>query len=533
MPKIAYILLCHEDPDAIIEQAQYLTQSGDYIAIHFDKRSPDSAYRKIRSALVDMPNAALCQKRVKCAWGGWSLVQATLNTLHTGLAAFPDATHFYLISGSCMPIKSAAYAHDFLARRNVDYIESFDYFTSKWIKQGQREDRLIYRHFFNQRKQTKAFDTSLALQKRLGLSRAIPKDLDMQVGSQWWCLRRGTIEKVLAFIRRRWDLKWFFKTTWIPDETFFQTLVRHLVPAVQIDTRSVTFFIFSVYGLPVSFYNDHYDLLRDQEYLFARKISPDATGLKSRLTALYLSPHRDFPVSDEGLHLYNFTTLQGRLGQRHSKRFWEQQSTIGQNRKLLVVICQRWQVAQRLVSRVNELTDINALAYLFNDQTVPLPDLGGIQASLSKRNRHRKALLRLVFDSNQCNRLMICIDPEDIDFIKDFCAESPSTRLLQIDCALNDRYLTEHAMSLGLITAHSPQGAIRRLLPNLRDKILLERTQLVQAGFDNHYRIAEQAHINDTVATLDQFLALPPQTLRLEELAKDLFSNEDSDALHL
>lgn len=31
MPKIAYILLCHEDPDAIIEQAQYLTQSGDYI----------------------------------------------------------------------------------------------------------------------------------------------------------------------------------------------------------------------------------------------------------------------------------------------------------------------------------------------------------------------------------------------------------------------------------------------------------------------------------------------------------------------
>jgi len=91
MPKIAYILLCHEDPDAIIEQAQYLTQSGDYIAIHFDKRSPDSAYRKIRSALVGMPNAALCQKRVKCAWGGWSLVQATLNTLRTGLAALAAA----------------------------------------------------------------------------------------------------------------------------------------------------------------------------------------------------------------------------------------------------------------------------------------------------------------------------------------------------------------------------------------------------------------------------------------------------------
>ena len=104
---------------------------------------------------------------------------------------------------------------------------------------------------------------------------------------------------------------------------------------------------------------------------------------------------------------------------------------------------------------------------------------------------------------------------------------------MQIDCELTDRYLTDHAIALDLIAAKSPQGAVRRLLPRLRAKILQDRAILELAGFDNHYRIAEQAHINDTVATLDQFLALPPQTLRLEELAKDLFSNEDSDALHL
>ena len=357
----------------------------------------------------------------------------------------------------------------------------------------------------------------------------------MQIGSQWWCLRRSTVEKILVFIRRRWDIKWFFKTTWIPDETFFQTLARHLVPAVQIETRSPTFLIFSVYGLPVSFYNDHYDLLRDQEYLFAHKISPDATGLKSRPTALYLSLPRDFPVSHDGLYLYNFTTLQGRLGQRHGQqhgaRFWEQQSTIGQNRELLVVICQRRHVAQRLVSQINRLTDINAFAYLFNDPTVTLPDLGGIEDSLSKRNRHRKALLRLVFDSTHANRMMICIDPEDIDLIKDFCAESPSTRLLQIDCELTDRYLTDHAIALDLIAAKSPQGAVRRLLPRLRAKILQDRAILELAGFDNHYRIADQADINDTADTLSRFLALPAHTLRADDLAEDLFSNEDAHVL--
>ena len=160
--------------------------------------------------------------------------------------------------------------------------------------------RLMYRHFSKQRTQKWLFNSALALQKRLGLSREIPKDLAIQVGSQWWCLRRDTVEKILAFIRRRWDLKWFFKTTWIPDKTFFQTLVRNHVPTQEIKTRNVTSLIFSVYGLPVSFYNDHYDLLHSQQSLFARRISPGATRLKSRLTALYLSPKSDFRSHKEG-----------------------------------------------------------------------------------------------------------------------------------------------------------------------------------------------------------------------------------------
>ena len=162
--------------------------------------------------------------------------------------------------------------------------------------------------------------------------------------------------------------------------------------------------------------------MHSQQCLFARKISSEATGLKSRLTALYLSPKSDFPVSQEGLHLHNFATQQGRLGQRHGARFWEQQSTIGQNRELLIVICQKWPVAQRLVSRVNARTEINAPAYMLNDDTVILPNLGKIQASLSQRNRHRKAPFRLVFNNNYDDQLLICLDPIDLDFIKNFCA---------------------------------------------------------------------------------------------------------------
>ena len=34
MSRIAYILLCHKEPEAIVAQANRLTAAGDYIAIH-------------------------------------------------------------------------------------------------------------------------------------------------------------------------------------------------------------------------------------------------------------------------------------------------------------------------------------------------------------------------------------------------------------------------------------------------------------------------------------------------------------------
>ena len=39
MAKIAFILLCHKDPEGIIRQAERLTAVGDCMAIHFDARA--------------------------------------------------------------------------------------------------------------------------------------------------------------------------------------------------------------------------------------------------------------------------------------------------------------------------------------------------------------------------------------------------------------------------------------------------------------------------------------------------------------
>ncbi|RKH86979.1 glycosyl transferase, partial [Corallococcus praedator] len=184
MAQIAFILLCHKDPDAIIEQAGQLTAAGDFMAIHFDARAPEAAHARIRAALASNPNVTFARRRVRCGWGEWSLVEATLLAVEAAAEAFPRATHFYMLSGDCMAIKSAAYAHRLLDAEDADWIESFDFFDSDWIKTGMKEDRLLDRRWFNERAHKRLFYWSVQLQRRLGLARRVPADIQVMIGSQ-------------------------------------------------------------------------------------------------------------------------------------------------------------------------------------------------------------------------------------------------------------------------------------------------------------------------------------------------------------
>ncbi|MDW4500177.1 DUF5928 domain-containing protein [Sulfitobacter sp. D35] len=508
MAKLAYILLCHKDPATVVDHARRLTATGDVMAIHFDRRASAADFKRIRSELADNPSVRLVEPRLRCGWGEWSLVKATISALRTARAAFPDATHLYLLSGDCMAIKSAEYIHAFLDARDADFIESFDFFDSDWIKTGMREDRLIYRHVFNERRRKRLFYAAYEAQKRLGLRRKIPAGLRIQIGSQWWCLRRETVDKVLDFADSRPDVMRFFRTTWIPDETFFQTLVRHLVPTPEIETRTPTFLLFSDYGMPVTFYNDHYDLLLAQDYLFARKISPEATDLQRKLGALYAAKGIRFQISNEGRSLFEFVTKRGRIGRRFAERVWEKDSTVGRDRELLIVLCKKWHVAKRVLDRIRQVTNVPALEYIFDEDEAGLPDLGGIEASLAKRTRHRRALMRMLFDFFGTDRMIVCVDPGRLDLVADFARDRCTTRLLEIECHFSDSYLAGHAVRVGLAGAQTAPSTLARVLPTIRNDILHEADRLRDAGFHNHLRMRERAGVDENAHALAEFLAL-------------------------
>lgn len=504
MAKIAYILLCHKDPDAIIKQARRLTAVGDYMSIHFDARADPKSFARIKDALSGNKNVVFA-KRIKCGWGEWSLVEATLNAVSAAVAAYPRASHFYMLSGDCMPIKSANFIHQYLDANDKDFVESFDFMESDWIKTGMKEERLIYRHFFNERSHKGLFYNSIALQKKLGLTRKIPGDLQIMIGSQWWCLRRRTVEAILEYSQKNKDVMRFFRTSWIPDETFFQTLVRHLVPESEIESRTLTFLIFSDYGMPVSFYDDQYGLLLSQDFLFARKISPEALELKRKLGELYASGKEDFQISNEGRTLFKYLTKRGRTGRRFNPRFWERESTLGRDRELLIIICKKWHVAKRLVTSAKSVTGLSGVEYLFDEDSADLPDLGGIQSTREKRNRHRRAMMRMLFDFYKINRLMICLDPNNMDLLVDFHSDRCTTKVLEIDCIYDANYLKGHALRTGLAGESTTEDTLERLLPTIRQDIAYESDQIRDADFPHNFVMSERNNSADNAAILTQF----------------------------
>ncbi|MDO5622649.1 MAG: DUF5928 domain-containing protein [Paracoccus sp. (in: a-proteobacteria)] len=525
MARIAFILLCHKDPKGIIAQAERLTASGDFVSIHFDGRARPEDYAAIRKALDPNPSVVFARKRLKCGWGEWSLVAATLEAVRAAVDAFPSATHFYMLSGDCMPTKTAQFAHDFLDSEECDYIESFDFFESDWIKTGFKEERLIYRHPFNERTQSRLFYAFYELQRRLNITREVPADIRMMIGSQWWCLRRQTVEKVLDFCDTRRDVMRFFATTWIPDETFFQTVVRHVVADKEIRTRTLTYLLFTDYGMPVVFYNDHYDLLLAQNYLFARKISPEAIQLRERLGALWQAEDVAFPISNEGKGLFRFLVGRGRIGRRFAPRFWETEGSLSRSSRLHLIITKKWHIAKRLTAAIRWHTETPAVDFLFNEDQANLPDLGGVEKTVAKRERHRKALIRLLFDQFESNRLAICLDPSALQLIDDFTRDKADARVLFIESDFTDDYIRGHIRRVGLAGEASPQAVVDRLLPVVRSDLEHEAERLQEMDIETLFTISPHRSEAENAATLAAFLDIPQD--QAEELARTPHLFED------
>ena len=283
---IGVVMLCHEALDRAAQVARHWSQRGCPIVIHVDARVPARDFDALRSTLSDCTNI-LFSRRFRCEWGRFSLVAATQAAAELMLEKFPSARHVYLASGTCLPLRPVEELVRYLDdRAETDFIESVTTEDVPWTKGGLDHERFTLRFPFSWKRQRRLFDRYVRVQRKLKVRRRIPDGIVPHMGSQWWCLTRETLS-VILYHPRRAEFDRYFRRVWIPDESYFQSLVR--LVSDQVESRSLTLSKFDFQGKPHVFYDDHLQLLRRSDCFVARKIWPRA----ERLYTAFLSGEYD------------------------------------------------------------------------------------------------------------------------------------------------------------------------------------------------------------------------------------------------
>lgn len=273
---LGIVMLAHTALDRAEQVIRHWNAHGCPVVVHVDAKVGKAAFERFKSNLADLEDLRFT-KRLRCEWGTWELVQATQIASETLLAEFAEVRHVYLTSGSCLPLRPVAELKAYLDDRpRTDFIESATIADVPWTVGGLDEERFTLRFPFSWRKNRWLFDRYVELQRKLGLKRRIPAGLVPHIGSQWWCLTRQTLSAILQDPDRGLYDSYFSKV-WIPDESYFQTLVRHY--STQIESRSLTLSKFDFQGKPHIFYDDHLQLLRRSDCFVARKIWSEANLL--------------------------------------------------------------------------------------------------------------------------------------------------------------------------------------------------------------------------------------------------------------
>jgi len=281
--KVAYLILAHHLPELTAHLVRSLTCDWATFFIHVDLKADIAPFRAL---LADHPGVRFLsgQRRIKVSWGGFSLVQATLNLL-TEATQTGTFDRYCLLSGMDAPIKPLAAIRERLAG-GQEFLR-VDRRLSDPV--GKNHGLAIRRYYF----------LDLPIPRRLNLwllsgriPRLTPPPIPIYHGANWWCLTAACVGFLLDFVSRNPGYLAYHRYTRIPDETFFHSLIKQSPFAERIShdfeqaSSLADFFAANDHGchyidwnaagkvLPKVLTLDDLPALQRSPSLFARKFDP-------------------------------------------------------------------------------------------------------------------------------------------------------------------------------------------------------------------------------------------------------------------
>lgn len=281
-----YFILAHKKPKQLEELISLLQDGRSYFFIHLDGRVNISLFESI----LQIDHCYFIKKRERSRWGGFSIVQATLNGMEE-IQAFMKLNrsienyHCILLSGEDLPIRTNDEIHNFLKRnQEKSFIKYWGLPYKKWWNGGFFRFESLY--IFDFIKYPKAHYWLNRIIRKLNfnfvfaINRIKKKypDIELYGSSQWMILSKKMMDSIIDKSNGNKSFKQLFKYVLAPDELYIITLVQNFIKTESLLIENSPTHLVLFNGMDA---NPHYLSIEDiqknqtEATLFARKFDKE------------------------------------------------------------------------------------------------------------------------------------------------------------------------------------------------------------------------------------------------------------------
>jgi hypothetical protein len=256
--KVAYLILAHANPAMLAALVAALNKPKETVFVHIDKKAAILPFEQLLSG-----QCTFIEQRENISWGGFSMIQATLNLMKAALST-DNFDYYCLLSGCDYPIKPVRAFESYLAAHPGN-----EYICYRDMAELPPNFKKRYTGLFLFKNKKVNFGITKTL--RLFYKRKPYGNKPIFFGSQWWTLTGECVKYIMDFIAKHPDILSCFKYTLLADEMFFHTIIARSPFANNVQNDNLQHIVFEKGWHPrVWRMADKETLLQSPAY-FARK----------------------------------------------------------------------------------------------------------------------------------------------------------------------------------------------------------------------------------------------------------------------
>ena len=303
--KLAFLISAHNDPKHLARLIKSLPEESDKY-VHIDKKAEICNFEQVK----DLPHVWILDVRIDVMWGSFLQVAFQKALMEAALSSGEDYDYLITLSGLDYPLKSNSQMMDFFEQgRGKEFIQGMCMTDAGIDTKLYQEYRFLNNHPWRYGTLKSKFRVSLRMiTYALGFRKPLRIRFDGMVydlykGSDWWAISSGLARYMLAFYQEHPAFVDYFKNSFSPNETIWQTIAFHspyadrcILTKGPVDgLEQLTPLTYIEYGEEIKvFTEEDFGTLMDSGKLFFRKVM---TGKSDKLMDM-IDKYRDVSASD-------------------------------------------------------------------------------------------------------------------------------------------------------------------------------------------------------------------------------------------